>query len=108
MVAGDASTTSSLRALRRAWFICWDYEKLKAGENAEFADSELRLTLEELNGISHEVVLDSSAEGTLCVLALMDNHDGAGGDLVNLSCIGTPGTIDSIDSLLAVLEGEKE
>ena len=97
---------SSLRALRKAWFVCWEYEKLRIGESIGFKDSEIALQLEELNGVSHEVVLDSVEEGSLCFLALLDNHDGGGGDLLNLSQIGRPEKVDSIESMLAVLEGE--
>ena len=90
--------------MKKIHVVCWDYKAVQTGAKARFAGTDVKLTLTDDQGKSHQVKLDTGDLGNVAIVAVIDNTDPIGAKLVNVSKIGTMKRWDkdSFKDLLAI------
>jgi len=83
--------------------IAWDYGAVTNGSAARFKDSDVKVTLMDDSGESHEVTVDTGDLGNVCVLATIDNSSPMGAKLVNESKVGTLKGLSDSQQLFDIL-----
>lgn len=86
--AGDNEETMrvmSLDEMDAVWVVCWDYGAVGNGSPARFAGSDVKVSLMDDTGTSHEVTLDAGAIGNTAVVAKIDNSSPMGAKFSNAS-----------------------
>ncbi len=87
--------------MKNIWIFCWDYPAVQAGKPARFAESDVHVKLMDNTGISHDVTLDTGDTGNVCVIARLDNTQGA--KLVNTSVAGTLKGLSKLEQLKQII-----
>lgn len=80
---------TNLDDMAQVYLVCWDWESMKTGAPARFADSDLNITLTDDKGNTNEVHLDAGSAGNVVVLAKIDNTSPIGATMTNTSIVGT-------------------
>jgi tellurite resistance protein TerA len=83
--------------------VAWDYTAVSDGTPARFSGSDVKVTLMDDKGTSHDVPLASGDVGNVCIVATIDNSSPMGAKLVNESSVGTLKGLNSSDQLFAIL-----
>jgi len=85
------------------WILCWDYGAVQEGSAARFKDSDVKVTLTDDSGTSHEVTLDTGDLGNVCLVATIDNSNPMGAQLINSSSAGTLKGLNNLGELKAAI-----
>jgi tellurite resistance protein TerA len=96
---------TSLDRMKYVWILCWDYGKVQSGAAARFKDSDVKLTIMDDRGFSHDVRLDTGDLGNIALIATIDCTSPIGARLVNTSKAGTLKGLKTLEQLLEVIEG---
>lgn len=100
----EVLTIAKLDEMKFVWLLCWDYNRVKNGEKARFADSDVVLTFTDQSGQSNLVNLDSQESGNVCCLAVIDNSSSIGAMLINASRPATLHGLKTLEQLLELVE----
>jgi len=85
------------------WILCWDYTKVQVGQPARFKGSDVKLTVADDQGNTHNMVLDTGDLGNVALMATIDNT-GPVPKLTNTSKAGTLKGLTSTNQLMAIIE----
>lgn len=100
----EVLTIAKLDEMKFVWLLCWDYNRVKNGEKARFADSDVVLTFTDQSGQSNLVNFDSQESGNVCCLAVIDNSSSIGAMLINASRPATLHGLKTLEQLLELVE----
>lgn len=95
---------ASLEGMKFVWLLCWDYEKVKTGAAARFADSDVDLKVMDDTGHVYDVKLDTGEMGNVAVVAVVDNSSPMGATLKNKSKTGTLKGLTTLDELFVIID----
>ncbi len=96
---------ASLDELKYVWVLCWDYGKVSSGAPARFAGSDVKLSVMDDRGTTHDVNLDTGQVGNVALISTIDNSSPMGAKLINASKAGTLKGLSSLEQLLAIIRG---
>ncbi len=96
---------AKLDDMKYVWIMCWDYGKVKDGAAARFKDSDVKLSVVDDKGATHNVTLDTGDMGNVALIATIDNSSPVGAKLVNSSKAGTLKGLKKLDDLLNIIKG---
>jgi tellurite resistance protein TerA len=100
----EVLTIAKLDEMKFVWLLCWDYNRVKIGEMARFADSDVVLSFTDQSGQSNLVNIDTQESGNVCCLAVIDNSSSIGAMLINASRPATLQGLKTLEQLLALVE----
>ena len=95
---------ASLDQMKYVWIMCWDYGKVQQGSAARFKDSDVKLSVMDDRGTSHNVTLDTGSLGNVALIATIDNSNPIGATLINTSKAGTLKGLNNLNQLIAIIE----
>lgn len=108
---GDKQENLTIRKLddmKKVWLMAWDYGQVQKGQPARFAQSDVQLYLEDENGKTYQVALNTGGTGNVAVIATIDNTDPLGPRLINTSKTGTLEGLKKLQQLLDIIQGEDD
>lgn len=106
--AGDKQESLSITKLdgmKKLWILVWDYGQVQKGNAARFTDSDIQLHLQDDNGKTYQVALNTGGTGNVAVIATIDNTDPLGPRLINTSKTGTLNGLKKLQQLLDIIQG---
>lgn len=96
-------TQKGLEAAKRIHLLVWDWDQVKVGGAARFADSDAKITVVDNTGAEHDVKLETGAMGNIACIASLEISP-TGAKLVNTSSAGLlKKPFVNTDEVLAVL-----
>jgi len=96
---------AKLDDMKYVWILCWDYGKVKDGSAARFKDSDVKLSVVDDKGTTHNITLDTGDMGNIALIATIDNSSPIGAKLVNSSKAGTLKGLKKLDDLMGIIKG---
>jgi len=96
---------TKLDDMKYVWIICWDYGKVQDGSPARFKGSDVRLSLMDDRGTTHNVTLDTGDMGNVALIATIDNSSPIGAKLINSSKAGTLKGLKKLQQLIDIING---
>jgi tellurite resistance protein TerA len=96
---------AKLDDMKYVWIMCWDYGKVKDGASARFKDSDVKLSVVDDKGATHNVMLDTGDMGNIALIATIDNSSPIGAKLINSSKAGTLKGLKKLDDLMNIIKG---
>jgi len=90
--------------MKNIHIVAWDYGAIQSGDKARFADSDVKVSLMDDQGVQHDVTIDTGDMGNVCVIATIDNTSPMGAQLVNTSKIGTLKGLSDSKQLFDILD----
>ncbi|OQX24687.1 MAG: hypothetical protein BWK80_19445 [Desulfobacteraceae bacterium IS3] len=96
---------AKLDDMKYVWIMCWDYGKVKDGSAARFKDSDVKLSVVDDKGTTHNITLDTGDMGNIALIATIDNSSPIGAKLVNSSKAGTLKGLKKLDDLMGIIKG---
>ena len=103
---GDNEETmriTKLDDMKYVWLLCWDYGKVQDGAAARFKDSDVKLSVMDDSGTTHNVDLDTGDMGNVALVATIDNSSPIGAKLVNSSKAGTLKGLKNLQQLVDII-----
>ena len=102
---GDNEETmriTQLDEMAKVWLFCWDYGQVQSGAPARFADSDVKLSVMDDSGNTHNVTLETGAMGNVACIATIENG-AIGAKLINTSSAGTLKGLNNLQQLLDII-----
>lgn len=102
---GDNEETmriTQLDEIKNLWIFCWDYGQVQKGGPARFSDSDVKLSVMDDRGTTHNVSLETGMTGNVACIATITNGP-VGAQLVNTSSAGTLKGLSNLQQLLDVV-----
>jgi len=96
---------AKLDDMKYVWIMCWDYGKVKDESAARFKDSDVKLSVVDDKGTTHNITLDTGDMGNIALIATIDNSSPIGAKLVNSSKAGTLKGLKKLDDLMGIIKG---
>lgn len=89
--------------MQKVYILCWDYGAVTGGTPARFSESDVKVTLMDDSGTSHDVKLDTGDAGNVAVVATIDNSSAMGASFENTSKAGTLKGLNSSQQIFDII-----